>query len=233
LASVVPPPTEPEAFVRIDAVDDTLSASESRVIVEVLANDIVGDEARIVSVGQPEIGSATIDNGRLVVDVPRSYGGEVSFTYTISDQSGVASTATVRLISVNVLSVVNDLVETESPIDSPGEAFQQVASVFGGLIDVRLSAIHLTALATAPLFLGAIVLLLGRRESLMSVTNVSWPRTVDFQSDAGSGTLRHDAVVWSTRKNRKSAVGGKQTRVVLASGERGWIDVDLLTDTGY
>jgi len=184
-------------------------------------------------VEQPEVGAVEIDGDQLLVTLPDSYAGGLDFTYTISDESGVESTATVNLVSVNVLGVVSELVETQTSVGSAGEAFARVTSVFGGLVDVRLSAVQLSALATVPVLLGLLVLILRRREYLVSVSTVAWPQSVNMETEAGAVMLRHDALAWSARKTRKGSTGSRQTQVTLQSGERGWIDSGLLKDTGY
>jgi len=233
--STVPPATAPEAlpFVSIAAENDILSVSVTQIAVGVLSNDVFGDGGRIVSVTQPDVGSAEIVGDQLIVDIPPSYSGEVSLAYTITDESGVESTATVRLVSVNVLGAIDELVDTRTAVSSASEAFERVGSVFAGLVRIRLSEVQLSVLAFAPVFLGAAAKAGRRREQLMAVTDVSWPQHVVVEVDGSDVLVRHDVLLWASWKTGKDPSGAKQRFVTLASGDRGWIKSSLLADTGY
>lgn len=79
--------------------DDALTHSEQAVRVSVLANDSVDYTAEVTSVSTPEHGEATIDPDHLGVSYVPAPGfvGTDSFTYTATDASGQAASATVTV----------------------------------------------------------------------------------------------------------------------------------------
>jgi gliding motility-associated-like protein len=85
------------------AVDDGPITIESTmpVNIDVLANDNDPDNAvselTIVSVSTPQLGTAVIDNGQVVYQAYSTNSGTDSFTYVISDPSGLTDTATVTI----------------------------------------------------------------------------------------------------------------------------------------
>lgn len=84
------------------AVDDVANLPTSgSVIISVLSNDTdpEGDVLTVISVSNPEHGTATIStNGKEVIYTPTSgYSGTDHFTYTISDGNGNTSTANIDI----------------------------------------------------------------------------------------------------------------------------------------
>ena len=222
------------ASVLVSATDDRVAASENQVIVDIFANDSFGNAPRLVSVTQPDIGSVEIIDDRILVNVPSSFGGEVRFDYTITDESGVESTAEVQVLSVNVLSSTRDLLEAgPAPIESIGDVIDRAARMFNELLEIRLTSVQLGLISLAPPILGLLCLLFGRREILLSITATSSGETVGLRSGSGSTKLRHDAIVWSTRKARRRSKDASETKIQLQDGREGWVDSSRLTDTGF
>ncbi|MBE2197677.1 MAG: tandem-95 repeat protein [Anaerolinea sp.] len=93
--------------------DAALTAEDTPVMIDVLANDtdIDGDSLTVVGVTQPTHGSVVINPDNTVTYTPQAnyYGGD-SFTYTISDGQGGSDTAivTVTITPVNDAPVAND-----------------------------------------------------------------------------------------------------------------------------
>ncbi|MCV6623621.1 MAG: retention module-containing protein, partial [Cellvibrionaceae bacterium] len=84
------------------AIDDEVGLPEDgSILISVLQNDIDpdGDGIEIVSVGQAENGTVTIDpeTGSPIYTANENYVGPDSFTYTITDPDGLQSTAVVRI----------------------------------------------------------------------------------------------------------------------------------------
>lgn len=232
----VPPETAPEAlpFSAVLAVNDSLGVSSDQVVLDVLGNDSFGTDPRLVSVTQPAIGAAEIVDGDLVVSLPPSFAGDISFTYTISDESGVQSTATVEVFSVNVLAPAGERIDAESaPAQSPSEVLDRIGSLFTGLVQIQLTPLQLTTLAFGPLLLGLVRLLFVRRDELLSVTSTARTSDVGLVADDDVFKLRHNALVWSTNTNRMQSNKGGKTRIDLPNGDQTWIDSDRIVDTGY
>ena len=188
--------------------------------------------ARIVGVSEPDVGSVSVEGTQLVVDLPQSYSGDVSFSYTIEDASGATSTASVLVLSTNVLSPVTLIPDVEAPLDSVGAVISRTGQLFSNFLTIDLSSVQLLVLAFAPIVLGAVGVAVMRRELLLSITNVPLSETVDF---SGKRTLvaRHDDLVWGRTKGRRQRFGKSQVRVELETGETVWIDAELVEDTGF
>ena len=212
--------------------DDEFVSSTDQLTVDVLANDLVGAGAQIVEVSDPEVGSVSVLGTQLVVDLPESYSGVVMFTYTVLDASGATSTASVSVVSANVLSSVTEVADVDPSIDSVGAVLERTGQLFEELLTIRLSSIQLSALAVAPFFLGLVGLAVMRRELLLSITGV--PRT-ELANFVGKTTraARHDALVWGRETGRRRRFGRTQVRIELASGETVWIDPGYIQDTGF
>ena len=212
--------------------DDEFVSSTDQLTVDVLANDTLGARAQIVEVSDPEVGSVLVQGDQVVVDLPESYSGTVMFTYTVLDASGATSTASVSVLSANVLSSVTEVADVDPPIDSVGAVLARTGQLFGELFTIRLSSIQLAVLAIAPLFLGLVGLAVMRREVLLSITGV--PRT-ELANFVGKTTrvARHDALVWGRETGRRRRFGRIQVRIELASGDSVWIDPDNVHDTGF
>jgi len=226
------PPTLP--FTNLIASDDTFAVSQDTTIVDVLANDTFGQDPRIVSTTQPAIGSVTItDEGQLAVTVPPSFGGEIAFSYTLTDESGIESTADVLIRSVNVLAPATGAGAEPSELLSVRDVLSRVTTLFTGLVRIRLSTIQVTTLAFAPLLFGLLRLFFVRREDLVSVTNAPRRRSVDVNTSSGLFKVRHNALVWTARKTRRESTGVEQTQIELPNGDTAWIDSNLIVDTGY
>ena len=245
--NTLPPPTNPPAapaptttvpeslaFVEFGAANDSYGARSDVVTLDVLENDQLGLGGSLTSVVQPAVGSVSIRNNQIVMELPPSFSGEVSFDYVITDESGTESVASVLVYSANVLSPAGQTpLITDTAAPSAGEVFDRVGSLFGGLLTVRLSSTQLTLLGLGPILFGLLVFVLRRRDLLVSVTN--WSRSNAVNVDAGSGRfgLRHDALMWSNGRTRKVSNGKTHQLVELPNGERTWIDVNLVTDTGF
>lgn len=233
---MAPDPSPPEGltFVLVGAVNDQFHASTNQAVIDVLTNDTFGAAPRIVSVEQPEVGSVTISSEQqlLVVDIPQSYAGDVTFAYTFRDESGAEATAVVTVTSANVLGAVREITETRPAPSSVAEGVDLVISRLIALVEIRLSSLELTALASAPVLLGLLWALFSRRERLLSVTNIVARSAVDLTESAGSSSLAHDALVWSTGPSRKWGKS-KKVYVETSAGTRGWVRADFLHDTGF
>ena len=212
--------------------DDEFVSSTDQITIDVLANDLVGAGAQIVDVSQPEVGSVSVLGTQLVVDLPQSYSGVVTFTYTVVDASGTSSVAAVSVLSANVLGPVAEVPDVDPPLDSVGAVLTRTTKLVEGLLTIRLSSIQLAVLAVAPLFLGLVGLAVMRREVLLSITGV--PRT-ELSNFVGKTTpvARHDVLVWGRETGRRRRFGRRQVRIELDSGETVWIDPDYIQDTGF
>lgn len=215
--------------------DDSFGAAENTVRFDVLGNDTIGDNARIVSVSQPSVGSVEIDGNEVVVSVPPSFAGTLAFSYTVTDDSGAEATADVQVFSVNVLSPASQSTNiTDAPgIETPAELVERFSALFVGLLQVRLTSVQLSTLAFAPLVFGVLRWMFVRKEYLVSVTNAPRSRSIDVGADAGVFKLRHNAVIWSYGRTRKLSNGKVKALVELPTGDRSWIDADLIADTGF
>ena len=220
------------AFGVLAAVDDRVAAEQDVLRIDILGNDNFGSSPRIVSVVQPLVGSVSIENDQLVVSVPPSFAGELDFDYVLTDESGVESTASVTVFSLNVLSSASGVDEVDRG-SSPGQVLGRVGSLFVGLAEIRLDTVQLSVLALGPVVFGLLRWLLRRHEDLLSITRTSRTRSVALGSEGGDFRLRHDALVWGRGKTRKLKGGKSETLVELPNGERTWVDSALIIDTGY
>ena len=226
------PPPNSSTGPRAEAIADQFQTSANQQVLGVLANDVFGDSPRIVSVTQPAIGSVVISGSELVIDLPPSYAGELTFTYTFTDESEVLSSAEVRVSSANVLGPVRGLADDQPGTTSVVDSIGRVASQLVGLLEVRLSALQIAVLAPAPLFLGMAWALLRRRERLMSITDVEHSYAAKLHGTHETD-VRHDALVWSTGLSRRGIGGRSELFVETSMGTRGWIRADRLHDTGF
>jgi len=89
-----PPVARPDSF----TIDYNTSAT-----FDVLANDSdpTNDPMSITAVGQPAHGTAVIANGKIAYTPTHGYSGADSFTYTVADDKGGATTATVSIMVVH------------------------------------------------------------------------------------------------------------------------------------
>ena len=199
-----------------------------------LANDDGDSSLSIVSLTQPTVGSAEVLGDQIVVSLPPSYAGSVSFTYLVMDDSGQESTATVEVFSVNVLAPVDELVTDTLPAGDSFTAIAERAEVLiGGLLRIELNSLQVTVLALAPVLLGGMFFLLRRREILFSVTTTEATGEVGAMTLSGkSYPVRHDAFVWGRHRLRRR--NGRSERLVEdASGKRVWIANDKLINTNF
>lgn len=242
ISATIAPPTAPTTtvpavipFAELLAVDDQATASGESVVIDVLANDSHGADVSIVRTSPPSVGSVSVINGRVEVVIPSSFAGEVSFSYTIADESGRESTANVLVVSTNVLAPVEEIIAAQSgEVTSIPEALGRGLTLFTGLLQVRLSTFEASILAFAPIVFGLLRYVIVRRETLVSVTNIARMQTVNVQlENQQQFMLRHDALLWSDGKKRTGRSGGSLARVELRNGQTAWIDEHLVTDTGY
>ena len=83
------------------AKDDSVSTDyETKVIIDVLANDSDedGDTLTIKSVSSPSYGVAEIKNGKIEYRPNSDFSGSDSFNYTVEDENGATSSATVTVM---------------------------------------------------------------------------------------------------------------------------------------
>ena len=231
-AEPAPPAALP--FTAIVAVNDSIGVSTDQAVLDVIANDSFGSAGRLVSVTQPAVGSAEIVDGELVVSLPPSFAGDLSFDYTITDESGVESTASVQVFSVNILAPTGASIDAQpEPFTSANDVIGRLGSLVLGLVEIRLNSLQLSALAFGPPLFGLMLVRFTRREDLVSVTNTARTSNVGLDTDDGVFKLRHNAVAWTTGKTRKQPSGRQQTRIELPNGEQSWIDTNLIVDTGF
>ncbi len=237
--TTVPPTTtsipEPLAFVALEAVDDSVSVTDARTEVDVLENDVFEGFVSITELTQPSFGMVEVGpDGTVIVDLPRSFAGNVAFTYTARDERGVESTARVEVFSVNVLAPAGELVDPKAePIESVEGVLTRVETLFGGLIEVELSTLQVAALGFAPLVLGILYLILRRRDELVSVTGVPvWSTIAAKGTDDTAVLLRHDQLGWATARTRLSH-GTSEVLVDVPGKDPVWVPANHLTDTGY
>ena len=228
-----PPPPSALAFSDFEAIDDHFVASDSALRVDVLDNDRLAAGAEIISVTQPEVGSVVIEDGELLISVPPSFGGGFDFAYAISDASGRESSATVTVLSVNVLTPSVDVADPAGPLTSVSEVFERASELFDGLLRIRLSTSQLAILALGPLVFFVLSYFLLRREDLLSITNTSRNRPVEVGAKEGALPLRHDALVWGRGKTRRLPNGKSKTLIEVPDGDRTWVDSDFVVATGY
>ena len=217
----------------IEAVGDSYVSMTSQQTLDVLENDSFGDAPRIVSVTQPDVGSVSVLGTQLVLDLPESYAGELTFSYTFTDASGANVTADVRVSSANVLGPVRGLEDTSTSTVGVADSVGRVASRLVGLLEVRLSTLQVAVLAPLPLFLGLVWLGVRRRERLLSITDVERFDAAQITGVGGAMAVRHDALVWSSGRSRRGVNGGSELFVETLSGTQGWISADQLNDTGF
>jgi len=83
----------------IEANDDILSLDfESSLIVDVLANDVFSESVQLRLLSQPEVGTATVANNRILLNSPNSFVGEVSLSYEICYLECEATCSTADII---------------------------------------------------------------------------------------------------------------------------------------
>ncbi len=197
-----------------------------------LENDSFGSNPQVVDFTQPSVGSVELVDGRLVAFVPPSFAGELTFSYTISDESGTTSTADVTVSSVNVLDEAGQLTDLDQPVNSVSDVLSRLANIFSSLISVRLNSVQLGFLGLGPFFLGLTYYLFSRRELLLSVTNTAQRSAAAAVNTGSEFALRHDALVWTTGKTRVHD-GVPQIRIDLPDGRTFWVNKNLVVDTGY
>ena len=221
------------AFAEIVATDDTFSASEDVVRFNVLENDTFGGGATILSVTETTAGSAAIEGDEIVVTMPPSFAGELSFNYTITDESGGQSSATVTVLSANVLAPAGDLVAQQTQQQTFSETLSRVTKLFTGLVSVRLTTAQLGALAFAPLVFGLLRWWFVRSDQLVSITHTPRTRSIDVGADEGLFKVRHDALLWTIGKSRTLPDGTRKMKVELPNGETAWVNSNVIVDTGF
>ena len=102
------------------AVDDAFETDEdvalSLTASDLLDNDAIvdGNGTRITAIGDPDVGTLTLDGRDLLYTPPLDFNGTASFSYTIADNRGRSSSATVvvTVLPVNDPPVANDDGET-------------------------------------------------------------------------------------------------------------------------
>ncbi len=121
------------------AQDDAVEVNEdSQVVIDVLDNDydVDGDTISIKDYTQPAHGEITLNpDGTFTYTPNGDYNGSDSFTYTIKDENGATSTATVN-INVNpvndapVLDLEADAAKTTITYDSQSASFNNAVGVY-------------------------------------------------------------------------------------------------------
>lgn len=218
----------------LQAIDDTFALSTLTQTLDVLANDIGGGNGSIESISQPSVGSATrAEDNMIEVTLPESFAGSITFTYTLLDDLGTVTTATVTVESLNLLSDVRELVDNETTELTSVEGFSERSeALVGELVQIRVSVLQLSVLSFAPFMLAVLYLILRARDQLVELTGVTSGETLHASHLSGTSStpLRHDEVVWtrSTWFGRR-----KTTRVTLSNGEVVSVPTDSLRDTGF
>lgn len=227
------------AFRPVEARDDTIVIrSQELEILAVLSNDFLNPGTQIVALDQPEAGEVRLLNdGSIVFDPPPGFAGELTFGYTIEDESGTTSSAIVRLVIAVALeqTVGSATVPVSEGLDDVvGAFFTRIGSLIGGVLSIKLSRLD-----SSMLFVAAIVFLvlrafaLRRRESLVRINGVSKGEGIPISDDAGDVfTFRHDATMWIRGRSGRRSNGDRQVKVESPNGD-GWVDADTITDTGY
>jgi len=218
------------------ASDDRFVVTAQSDLLDVVSNDQGSGSPRIVAIGQPDVGSVRITEENLIeVTMPRSFAGSLVFDYEITDDTGATSTATVLVESVNALAAVGGLVETKSEELASVEGFvSRTESLFGGLINIRLSTLQLALFSLAPFAVAFVFWVFRNRERLVAITGVEQGRAIDAPQHRGdtSVKLRHDSLVWTKQRTRTRS-GHSETLVDLPGDRKAWIPTDNIVNTGY
>ena len=114
--SSIPETPESQSSRPPTANDDSAATSiEQSILIDVLANDTdaEGDALVVQSIGQPTRGIASLVANNIRYDPEAGFSGVDSFTYTISDPTGLTSTAT-AMVTVRVLAGANEPVDDSS-----------------------------------------------------------------------------------------------------------------------
>ena len=223
-------------FIELVLADDSVTASGVEVLVNVLENDQANEGLEISSFTQPSVGSVALQDGQLLVTLPRSFAGSTTFTYSAVDVSGEPKTASVEVFSVNALTPAAELVdptEAAEEIVTPTAVFETVSSLFDGIVSFELSTLQFSFVTVAPLLVGGLWFAFRQRAQLLSVTTLESGQTIAVERLRGGERLvGHQALVWGTRRSRTRG-GQKQVLVETDSNTRMWVPVTRLTDTGY
>lgn len=112
--------------------DDSVSTDEdTAVVIDVLANDL-GDIRELVDVSEPTSGSAQLNaDGTITYTPADDFNGPVSFSYTIEDEAGSQSKATVSV----TVDPVNDDPQGLPVISGSPEVDQTLTADVGGITD--------------------------------------------------------------------------------------------------
>jgi len=228
------------AFGDVIARPDLFAATQSAEQINVLENDTFAGNARVINVVQPAVGSVQVVNNLIELTLPRSYSGEIVFSYTLTDDTGSTSTANVTVSSLNVLETANpeQTILSEPRDEANGvfatveEAIWQTVDMFTGLFSIKLSTTQLSLIALGPIVFLVLHFVFIRREKLLAISRTSRTHAVSAQTAKAEFALRHDAYLWSDGKTRTKN-GVKQVRVELPNGTTSWVDQSMLTDTGF
>ena len=138
--------------------DSVATIEEESVSVPVLSNDSDpdGDPLVILSVTQPENGSVTIAGGDLLYEPDEGFTGTDSFEYTIADDSGSTSTATVTIGVDPLITGAGGVASDSASCD--GRVILSEIAWAGTASDSRDEWIELQNLGTTPIDLTGWVL---------------------------------------------------------------------------
>lgn len=141
-------------------------------------SDLNGDELTVTAVSAASHGSATVINGAVAYTPAANFNGSDSFTYTVSDSTGLSATADVN-VTVNA---VNDATVWNTPATLPG-----VLEDFG-TFNVELNASDVDGAVTYGLVsnsAGINAALNGETLTISSVANASGNETVVVSASEG------------------------------------------------
>ena len=228
------------AFGDVIARPDLFAATQSAEQINVLENDTFAGNARVITVSQPAVGSVQVVNNLIELTLPRSYSGEIVFSYTLTDDTGSTSTANVTVSSLNVLETAKPEQtilseprdEADGVVATVEEAIWQTADMFTGLFSIKLSTTQFSLIALGPIVFLVLHFVFIRREKLLAISRTSRTHAVSAQTAKAEFALRHNAYLWSDGKTRTKN-GVKQVRVEIPNGTTSWVDQSILTDTGF
>ncbi|NNC80195.1 MAG: hypothetical protein HKN94_08595, partial [Acidimicrobiales bacterium] len=225
-------PTEALPFIDFRAQDDqvVVTAAE-RIVIDVRANDVGGENAQIIALSIPEFGELEVIDDQLILDMPAGFVGQFTFLYSVENERGEVSTAEVKVFAAS--SVSTGAIELRAaPVANATDVLRRFGSLVLQVLRIELTAAQLAAMLLAPFVFLLMRFLFGRRDDLVSVTSVAFGTSANATAETGVFRLRHDATVWQRRRGTRTIDGVAQVLVETPDGSA-WIDADLVVDTGH